>query len=422
MVMGYIWLFTMAVLTVYWVSKSSFFTFGTLAKKYSYLALFLKLSSGVALWLIYTYYYTDRINSDIFKYFDDAVHLFDSTQNNWLLRIKIITGFQNDATISAIIADTNFWDSSSELLFNDNRTMIRIHMALLHFSGGLYLFHLFIFSFLSFIGYTALFQFFRKFSHLPHFILFLCCCCIPSLLFWASAPLKESITIFGLGLFLLGSQHVERNRLSTKSYFLTALGLFTLISIKLYILFALLPGLWFWVSSKGKSKRAIWLKFIWVHTLLFVGLFSNQVIDTLSQKQQEFKKLIETSGANSAIEIGSFDSFLGLVSTLPKAIFNVLIRPIYPPNWSVFSLFAAAEHLLFLGVLLLLFYFKKALNETEQRLALFCISFVLIGSLIIGLTVPVLGGIVRYKVPLLPFYLIAIFSFINFSKLTPKLK
>jgi len=46
----------------------------------------------------------------------------------------------------------------------------------------------------------------------------------------------------------------------------------------------------------------------------------------------------------------------------------------------------------------------------------------MIGSSITGLTVPALGGIVKYKVPFIPFYLIVILTFINFSKIAPKLK
>ena len=132
MAMGYISLFIQFALFIYWMNKSSFFSFGTLPKLYAYLALILKLGAALSNWFIYTYYYTDRIHSDIFKYFDDAVHLFNSAKGDVILRFKIIGGFQNDAEISIILADTSYWDNSSELYFNDNSTMIRFHLALLH--------------------------------------------------------------------------------------------------------------------------------------------------------------------------------------------------------------------------------------------------------------------------------------------------
>ncbi|MFT6165456.1 MAG: hypothetical protein ACJAV5_000295 [Vicingaceae bacterium] len=421
MVLSYISLFLMIAVFIFWINKSHFYTIGNLPKKYSYLALALKVLSGVALWLAYTYYYTNRMNADIYKYFDDAVYLFKSTKNDWMLRLKLLTGFQNDFEIKAILVDTNFWDSGSELFFNDNRTLIRIHLALLHFSGGLYLFHVVFFSFISFIGSTALFHFFKRNVNIPHWALFICCYCIPSVLFWASAPLKESLIILGLGALLYGVQGIQDRKDTTSILWLT-IGLLALLSLKIYILFALLPGLWFWTTTAGKSKRSIQIKFIGVHFLLTALLFSDKIIHALSQKQLQFKALIAKSGANSAINIDSFDSTISLISTLPQALFNVLIRPVYPANWSPFSLFAAAEHLFFLVLIFLPIVYKKTWNATEQRLVLFCISFVVIGSCIIGLTVPVVGGIVRYKVPLIPFYLIAILTFTNFSKIAPKLR
>lgn len=282
--------------------------------------------------------------------------------------------------------------------------------------------HLLFFSLLSFIGSISLFHFFRNQSKIPDLILFVVCYFISSILFWASAPLKESITVFGLGLFLWSGQPLNGIKRSSIRYGLMALALLTLIGVKLYVLLALIPGYWFWNSSQSKNKVALWSKFVLIHGLLFLFLISNQIVEALARKQLEFKKLIELSGANSAINIASFDSFLSLITALPQAIFNVLVQPIYPPNWGLFSLFVVVEHFIFLGLLLLPFIYKKQTSSAEQKLALFCISFVMMGSSIIGLTVPVLGGIVKYKVPFIPFYLIAILTFINFSKIAPKLK
>ena len=226
--------------------------------------------------------------------------MFQSTHDDWFLKLKILTGIQNDVEIKSILVDTNFWDSNSELFFNDNRTLIRVHIALLHFSGGLYFFHVLFFSIISFIGSTALFHFFKRNSSIPDWALFICCCCIPSVLFWASAPLKESLIIFGLGIFLFGIQRTKEKK-NGNSFLLLALGLLTLISIKNYILLALLPGLLFWLTTVGKKKRSIQLKFIWIHLLLATILLSDKVINALSQKQIQFKSLIEKSGANLSL-------------------------------------------------------------------------------------------------------------------------
>lgn len=39
------------------------------------LAFLVKVIAGTGLWALYTYYYTDRANADIYKYFDDGYYL-----------------------------------------------------------------------------------------------------------------------------------------------------------------------------------------------------------------------------------------------------------------------------------------------------------------------------------------------------------
>lgn len=420
MLLGYFSFVALFLLFLFWVKKNRLFQLGKLSWKFSFVALFLKISAGFALWFIYTYYYTNRMSADIYKYYDDALHLFNSTQKNWPLRFELLFGFQNDSALFPILKDTQFWYSSSEIFFNDNRTMTRIHLAILHFSGGLYSFHVLFFAILSFIGSCGIFQFFRKSSNLSDSILFAFCFLVPSFLFWNSAPLKETVLIFGLGLLLFGIANISEIK-SFRNFTLLTLGILTLLSLKIYILFALVPGLWFWTTSLNKSKVKIRMRYIGIHILMALFLFSSKASTILADKQAQFKTLIQETNASSAIAISPFDSFWSLLITIPQALFNVLVRPIYPTTWNSLSLLSAAEHLFLISILILPLIWKKATSITEQRLVLFCISFVLVSSCVIGLTVPVLGGIVRYKAPLLPFYLLAIFTVVDLSKISPKL-
>jgi len=49
-----------------------FFSIEGLSRKEISAIFILKIIAGVVLYLIYTYYYTDRKSADIFKYFDDG--------------------------------------------------------------------------------------------------------------------------------------------------------------------------------------------------------------------------------------------------------------------------------------------------------------------------------------------------------------
>jgi len=155
--------------------------------------------------------------------------------------------------------------------------------------------YLLFFSLLSFIGSISLFHFFRNQTKIPDLILFVVCYCIPSVLFWASAPIKESITVFGLGLFLWSGQPLNGIMRSSIRYGLMALALLSLIGVKLYVLLALIPGYWFWNSSQSKSKVALWSKFVLIHGLLFLFLISNQIVEALARKQLEFKNRLNSA-------------------------------------------------------------------------------------------------------------------------------
>jgi hypothetical protein len=90
----------------------------------------------------------------------------------------------------------------------------------------------------------------------------------------------------------------------------------------------------------------------------------------------------------------------------PQALVNSFLRP-FPTEARGPLLFMPTleigGYLIF--IFLCLFFRRKNPSHTEY--ALFCLSFVFILFLITGLTTPVLGALVRYKVPGLPFLLIS---------------
>ncbi|MBL4708620.1 MAG: hypothetical protein JKY48_09310 [Flavobacteriales bacterium] len=377
----------------------------------------LKLLSAIALWIVYTYIYSDRSNTDIYKFFGDAAYIFEATKDKLILRYKLIFGLEDLSSITGFQQGVNFWHSETEVFFNDNRTMIRVHLLLYHFSQGFYLLHILFFAFLSFIGSMGLFKFFKSFSSLSSKLLFAISFLPPSLLFWSSAPLKESYLLFSLGLLLYGVS-IWLKRISTKAFFFIGLGIFLLLTIKLYILFSLLPGLILILLLRNKTlKIKLLIAFSLILTSLFF-IFQEELINALANKQLKFKELIIQTKPKSAIPLNSFSNLTEFILVQPQAFFNVFIKPAWPTHWNMFTIIAAIEHLVYIAILSLPFLFKRKTSPGDQLLVLYSISFLIIATSIIGSTTPILGAIVRYKSPLIPFYLITIFTLIDFSKLT----
>jgi hypothetical protein len=71
-----------------------------------------------------------------------------------------------------------------------------------------------------------------------------------------------------------------------------------------------------------------------------------------------------------------------------------------------FSGFILVENLLILSCLLGSFFFLK--KRIPLAVILFCASFIAILFVLIGLTTPVLGALVRYRIPGIPFLILII--------------
>jgi len=81
---------------------------------------------------------------------------------------------------------------------------------------------------------------------------------------------------------------------------------------------------------------------------------------------------------------------------------------------------AAIENAMLLLLLALFLFFFK-FESTHINLLLFCLTFVLILYLLIGYTTPVMGAIVRYKAPALPFLYVMLLLIFDKDKFASKI-
>ena len=105
---------------------------------------------------------------------------------------------------------------------------------------------------------------------------------------------------------------------------------------------------------------------------------------------------------------------------IPEVLINVLFRPFITEVHSIFYLLAAVENLLLLILIVTMLFFFKKPNAYQLNFLFFGLFFTLILATLIGWTTPILGAVVRYKVPFLPFLFTLIFSCIDFNKINQK--
>ena len=266
------------------------------------------------------------------------------------------------------------------------------------------------------MGFVAIFRFLNKYlgelNHLFLILLFF----LPNLFIWTSGNLKESILIFGLGtlLFLIGQ---SLNSPNIKRYLpWTILGVLLLIFIKFYVLLALSIPLIAFIWIEKNPKTSLWIYPIVLAISLFVGFNTGSIHETIDLpkifdlKQSDFVRLAEWQSAGSSFELSDIEpNFMGILKVVPEGIFNCFFRPL---PWNVNgaqyypSIIENFLILLLIGVAIFSWIKTRSFfSKSHQNIIIFSILFVILLFGLVGITTPVAGALVRYKVPALPFLL-----------------
>lgn len=392
----------------------------------------LKILSGLALWAVYTFYYTDRATADIYKYFDDSKILFDILKTDPTHFFKILFGVGNNSPeFYKYYTQMHYWARQIDSgIYNDSHTIIRFNTLLRFFSLGYYNVHTVFICFLSLVGFTAIYKTFIPYLQDKKTELITAVFLVPSVLFWGSGVLKEGLIFFALGLLIY-----HFNKLfSIRSIFIcVGVGLLLALS-KFYVWLAILPGLLFilWIKKAGPAK-IVFKYLLIIIAVIITGLnidkftsVQNPLV-TLSQKQSEFSELANGNAtdaynkpipvAKSVITINKLEpTLLSFIKNSPQALVNTIFRPFIWELRSPMILLSGIENIFILVFIGFCIFYRKSISVIPWAHVLFCLSFVVIQFLIIGCTTPILGAIVRYKVPAIPFLLIAFLLILDKEK------
>lgn len=421
---------------IFLIHRLRFFQASGLSGRSLSLVFILKIVFGLLLWVIYTYYYPNRATADIYKYFDDSAILFDALKTNPLHYFKMLLGIGNDTPeFDSYYSQMHYWSRKNSLgMYNDGHTVIRFNAFARLFSFGYYTVHTVFICFISLIGFTAIYKAFLPFFTDKKRELFFAVFLLPSVLFWGSGVLKEGLLFFTLGLLI----YFFQQPFTLKTVCICIASAVLMAVSKFYVWLAILPGFVFLLLIRISGSRNTLIKFSL--TILVVALLTCHIerftafqspLVTLTQKQLEFKSLAEGNQqdanyrnippAGSRISIPVLQPTLtSFLSNAPFALYNVLLRPFPWEAYSFMMMLAFLENLLVLGIVMLCLWYHLPFKQIQWEYVLFCLTFVGIQYLIIGETTPVLGAIARYKVPSLPFLLIAFFLILDKKKLVHK--
>ena len=283
-----------ASLFIFLIAKMKFFECDGISRGAIQGVFILKILFGILLYLVYTFYYTDRSTADIYKYFDDSKIMFDTLFIKPQDYFQMLFGIGNDTPYFDVYYNQmNHWyreyDSN---LYNDSHTIIRFNAVIRLFSMGVYNVHTVFMCFLSLLGLTAIYKTFIPVIKEKSLLLFGSVFLIPSVLFWGSGVLKEGLLFFGLGFLVNYSHKVISGEWNLKSIFWILFSIVLLTLTKFYVAIAVIPALVanYWIEKTG--NRNVLLKYITSYLLLFsIGLFATNSLQVLVQKQKDFINL-----------------------------------------------------------------------------------------------------------------------------------
>lgn len=364
---------------------------------------------------IYTYVYQNPIEVDIYKYYNDGLAIYHYKNSDFYGYLRILFGFENTNDIIYLKLNTFHWYKSfEEFGINENRSIIRFHALFSLFTGGSYLAHAAITTFMSYLGILLLTKTWHPFINRHEKVWLLASFLLPSILFWNAGVLKEPFVILGLGILVYALFYPRK-----KIYIIPALLL--LLLTKEYIFIAALPiTIAALISSYTQSKP--WLTY---STTLLLFLILCTIIsefttfniwNIIHKKQEAFINVSTLNNAKSQFDVTPIEpNLISILKYSPQAIFNTLLRPFPTEIKSPLYLLSFIENILIwiLGIWALF----KANWKLISSSSIFWFSsiFVVLLALMIGLTVDNSGSLVRYRMPYLPF-LLAIFAYITSQK------
>jgi hypothetical protein len=242
------------------------------------------------------------------------------------------------------------------------------------------------------------------------------------------------LTMSGLYLFTVYIYLVVIKRQIRPINFLwIAVGLYLMISIRLFFLIILIPCLMLWFFAefrdkliKSKLLKTVSFPILMIFTLVIIvyGLRSVMGGDSelsskaLKEKAEGFQSWHGSLGGSS-YDLGITDyGTSSLIRAIPLGINVAFFRPYLWETHSFFQLIAAFQSLFFLYFTVrtvLRCGFSIFFILATDPLMLFSLSFSLLYGFVAGFTSYNFGALDRYKIPALPFFMITL-VLVNFHK------
>ncbi len=408
-----------------------------LYRKYFLKGLTVKLIGGLGFALVYTYYY--EYGGDTKAYFRHAEVIYEYFFHDFSKAFEYVFSSNIDLSKHSFVDTRAIFQKGTKEFFTVGMVSI-LNLFCLNNYFALTL----VFASLSFIGIWKLFYLIaKKYQYLESKIAF-AVLFVPSVFFWGSGIMKDTIVIGFTGLLLFHFYKIVEHRkiLSTSTIF-TLFSAYIIYNVKEYVIVSLAPALMIWWvfeirnSIKNKLLKVLILPFT-IAVLLVGVIYTFQFLSDTNSKfsldnvlntaqgmqswhQVQSHRINGDLGRGSSYSLGEYDqSLLGIVKMVPTSINVTLFRP-YPTEVKSAAMAVASVESLIILCASIYILFATGIRRifsfvNNDSFLLMSLVFSLFFAFAVGFTSYNFGALVRYKIPCIPFYLSALFILHDKSK------
>ncbi len=406
-----------------------------LEQNYFISGLIIKIIGGLGVCFIYIYYYGW---GDTVDYYYSSIDLGELLFKKSSVFFSILSGDNSLENLTQYYSDHG-WGH----IYRDSNSFAVTRITVFFSFLGLHCFLItsVLVATASYFGVWKLFRLFvTEFNEIKKpfafAILF-----VPSVAFWGSGIMKDTYTLFATCLlFYCSYSMLLKKEKILKNIIGIIVSSYILISIRPYMFYISFDSMIIMLSYGYLSKiKTVFMKFLvfisivillWgggISLFLYIGshVNSDYSLDNLLKKavitQEDLKR--DEYGSNS-FDIGKLQPTLpGLISKAPLAINAGLFYPYIWKARNPVMIIAGLENLvlllltLYVFLLMIIASFRNGIKYMfrttfDHPIIIFSIVYSLQYAFMIGLTTANYGALVRYKIPLIPFYLATLFIII----------
>lgn len=399
------------ILIVVWVWRCDT---GPLHKFY-WPAVIVKCLAGISLGIIYSTYYD---TSDTFIFFKLATDQAELARNDFGSYLTFLFSSQEGYFLGE--HRTVFYTKITSLLAlltGDNYWITAVYYSVVSFFASWYLANII----------SRLFPTYKIASCIA-FLFF------PSVVFWSSGIIKESLAM--TGLFFLTAVFLQvwaKERVSILSMVFAVISALIVFNLKYYYLAVFVPVtsaslVARWVSNKQKinpsAQILIWLTilvfgFVAV-TCLHPNFSPSKLLQVIVSSNRVF---MEVCTPDDVIHFYNLEpAWSSILLNSPWALVSGFFRPFVWEANTVFKFITGVENLAVLSLFILAVRFVKDIYHSSNRiLILAVILYCALLSIFLALSTPNFGTLARYGVGFLPFIVLLVFNQPFITKLFSRL-